>query len=75
MALHSSLRALMVRSLRLLVVLVAFTVVQPVGAEQLAHIEVQEQWISKAKKKGGKSKTPKHHHHQALQLDAAAPLA
>jgi len=72
------LSALMLRPLRLLMALLVVMALPPVGAELSAQAEVQQQWISKAKKKAGKSKTHKHHHHHhhgALQLDASAPLA
>lgn len=66
----------MVRTLRLLMVLLVVTALPPVGAELSAQTEAQQQWISKAKKKGGKGKAPKHrHHHRAHQLQEAAPLA
>ena len=70
------LRALMLRTLRLLMVLLVVTALPPVGAELSAQAEAQQQWISKAKKKGGARKAPKHrHHHHAHQLQQAAPLA
>jgi|LauGreDrversion4_2_1035121.scaffolds.fasta_scaffold07925_3 predicted transcriptional regulator len=65
----------MLRSLRLLMVLVVVTALPPVGAELSAQAEAQQEWISKAKKKkSGKGKAPKHHHH-AHQLRQAVPLA
>ncbi len=69
-------RALMLWTLRLLMVLLVVTALPPVSAELSTQAEAQQQWISKAKKKGGKGKAPKHrHHHHAHQLQQAAPLA
>ena len=65
----------MLRTLRLLMVLVVVTALPPVGAELSAQAEAHQQWISKAKKKSGKGKAPKHHHHHAQHLLQAAPLA
>ena len=64
----------MLRSLRLLMVLAVVTALPPVDAELSVQAEAQQEWISKAKKKGGKSKAPKHHHH-AHQLGEVTPLA
>ena len=65
----------MLRSLRLLMVLAVVTALPPVDAELSVQAEAQQDWISKAKKKkGGKGKVPKHHHH-AHQLGEVAPLA
>ena len=64
----------MLRSLRLLMVLAVVTALPPVGVELSVQVEAQQEWISKAKKKGGKGKPPKHHHH-AHQLGEVAPLA
>jgi len=69
------LRALMLRPLRLLMALLVVMALPPVGAELSAQAEVQQQWISKAKKKAGKSKTHKHHHHHHHRALHSAPLA